>query len=183
MDEYGKSEYGFDDLKADPSPIEKRKGFPGWAIALIVAGVVVVLIGGVVLMGVVFLWSSSFTEVVNENVNNFILDGEIDGTEDTLTLTVLSGTVDWSDYSVTADGATLTTTSTSSVAGQDAIFTGVGWDPKPGTLYNIKMIEIDGNRIVSDMDITAINGISGSHGPKTKIVNNIHGVRFFFSSL
>lgn len=154
MDEFGKSEYGFDDMAMNPPAVEEKKGFPSWAIALIVVGVVAVLVGGVIFMGIVFLWSSSFTEVVNEGLT-FAVDGEIDGTDNTLTFTVIMGTVEWSDYSVTADGITLTTTSTSSSAGLSAVFTGVGWDPDPGTIYNIRMTEIDENRQVYERDIMA----------------------------
>ena len=141
MDEYGN---------------EEKKGLSGTAIVLIVVGVIV---GLVVIMGflsaVVFLWAESFTSETTERVETLNIRGSIDATNNVLEIEVLSGTVEWGRYEVIADESYLATIEFTTSAGESAEFTGLMWDPEPGTMYELRIIEIDKNRVIWEDDILA----------------------------
>ncbi len=127
------------------------------SIILIVIGIVcaVMLIGTVVFTGITFLWASSFTDEGGGTVLTLRLDGDIDATEDQLELTVLSGSVNWSEHTVKIDGMTMSTVSMGTYAGDTAIFTASGWDPEPGMTYDVMIIDIDDDQTVWEHSITA----------------------------
>ena len=124
---------------------EEKLSMSAVVIFLIVVGILVVFaVIGTVVMGVLFLWGSSLTETETSfTALNF--QGEIDGNEDTLTLTMLSGTSDWSELQVIVEGITLTTTTTTASAGQDVVFSSPSWDPVPGTTYMVNVVSISDN--------------------------------------
>ena len=134
---------------------EEKKSMSTVAIVLIVIGVLVVFaVIGTVVMGVLFLWTGSLTET-NESYNVFELSGDIDGDEDTLTLTILSGTANWNDFEVIVEGVTLTTTTTTASAGDEVVFSSPSWDPVPGTTYMVNVVFISSNMPFWGRSITA----------------------------
>ncbi len=126
-------------------------------IIFIVIGIIcaVSLIGTVVFAGITFLWASSFTEEAGGEVMTFRLDGDIDATEDLLEFTVLSGKVIWGDYFVKVDGMTMSTEAMETFASGTAIFISSEWDPQPGTVYEVTIVEIAQNRIIWEHSIIA----------------------------
>ena len=122
---------------------EEKKSMSAVVIVLIVVGILVGLavVGTVIFAGITFLWVGSLTET-NESYNVFELSGDIDGDEDTLTLTILSGTANWNDLEVIVEGVTLTTTTTTASAGDEVVFSSPLWDPVPGTTYMVNVVFI-----------------------------------------
>lgn len=136
---------------------EKKKSMSAVVIVLIVIGILVVLavVGTVVIAGITFLWASSLTTDDGGSVETLLVDGEIDGTADTLTLTILSGTWDRSELQVIVEGVTLTTTTTTASAGQKVVFSSPSWDPVPGTTYMVNVVSISDNLPLFGRSITA----------------------------
>jgi hypothetical protein len=160
MDERRYEDYNFDDMNFNSQPAQplpEKKGFPSWAIVLIVVGVVGVFVVGAIFMGVVFLWAESFEDSGGGEVVTLNLRGTIEGGDDVLIIEVYSGTVEWSDYSIMIDDTTpLSTTTTSTSAGMSAEFSSPLWDPEVGTTYDVKIIEISDNKVVWQDDIVAM---------------------------
>ncbi len=123
-------------------------------IVLIVVGVIFILgiVGSIILAGVTF-WASSFEE--NNDMVVFAVDVQIDAENNELEIVPLSGTYDWSDYTVKVDDQVFTTTSSSSSAGDAAFFTTTGWDAQVGQEYTIKIVDIDDNKVVWQGSVTA----------------------------
>ncbi len=125
--------------------VEEKKSMSAVVIVLIVIGILVVFaVIGTIVAGIAFLWVGSLAET-NESYDAFEVSGEIDGDADTLTLTMLSGTCDWSELEVIVEGVTLTTTTTTASAGQDVVFSSLSWDPVPGTTYMVNVVSISDN--------------------------------------
>ena len=127
----------------------EKKSMSAVVIVLIVVGILVGLavLGTVLLAGITFLWASSI-EDDGGRVEVLNLYGEIDGDEDTLTLTLLSGTRNWNDLSVKVDGSPLTTTTGQSSAGEEVVFSSPTWDPYPGGLYEVVVMSIGDNKTI-----------------------------------
>jgi flagellin-like protein len=131
----------------------------------------------VVLAGVVFLWAQSFTdeaggggEILNVKASIDVngLTGASGGPYSLVTVEVISGSVDWSQYKITVDGvqiydvATLATNpditnGESASAGDSEYFSIAAWSTPlaAGTEYNVKIVNIGENALVWEDDIIA----------------------------
>jgi len=94
------------------------------------------------------------------------------GDSDYIKFTVLSGTVDWSEYKITLEGTTIwngaaTTnwdgpSSTTTGAGETAQFSYTGDQAdsdspiETGNTYNIKIINIEQQKVIWERDVTAV---------------------------
>ena len=125
-------------------------------IVVVIIGIIFALlvIAGVFMAGITFLWADSFTDEVETTVLTMNVVGTLDDSEDLLYLEVISGTYDWADYRVTVDGTTLALTSEPTTsAGGTAIFTGGQYTA--GNLYNVKIVNIAEDKVVWEDDIIA----------------------------
>jgi hypothetical protein len=127
------------------------------AIIVIIIGVlfVVSLIIGLVLASVTFLWAQSFTDEASSGIENMNIRGSISDSNDELTIEIISGSIQWSDYRVMIDGASEVTTSiVSAFAGQSVTFTGM--DFQAGNQYNVRIFNILENKVVWEQEIIAM---------------------------
>jgi len=111
----------------------------------------------VVLAGVVFLWAQSFVGD-NDTVDTINVKGRIDVSATELQLEVISGTYTWADYKITVNGTEIvdtTPSADSSSAGETCTWTDPVLDTV-GTSYNIKIINIEKNKVVWEKDIIAV---------------------------
>lgn len=157
MDDYDFGSISNDDDAFREAEKKQQKSDSGGKMVLIIVAIVIAVfvIGSIVVGGIVVLWASSFTEEFDSDIATMNVNGEIDPGTDELTMEVYSGTVEWSDYRVSADGIILTTSSTSSSAGDQATFSASGWDPEPGMMYTVTIADIDENKVVWENDIIA----------------------------
>ncbi|MFW3147098.1 MAG: hypothetical protein ACMUIE_09840 [Thermoplasmatota archaeon] len=110
----------------------------------------------------VFVVAAGCLEEEGENEEAVVLQGkgELSATDETLILEIISGSYEWTDYKVTVDGTELRTDETSSSAGETAEF----YDPDEelellnGEEYTVKIVDIESNRLIWEMDIIAEGG-------------------------
>jgi flagellin-like protein len=113
----------------------------------------------VVLAGVVFLWAQSFTDDAEGGVETVNVKASL--YEDTaaaldkIEIEVISGTMTWSEYTVTIESNTATLAGSTS-AGGTATATG-DWTLVKGTEYTIKIVNIGENKVVWEDDVIALS--------------------------
>ena len=122
-------------------------------IVIIIVVILCLLCIAPFLVGVFFLWAQSFSSETVEHSMDFRVRCIADAAEDTITVEVLSGTVSWYDYEVKANDISLTTGSLETTVGDEAIFTGLEFEP--GESIHITIIELENTRAVWSDTITS----------------------------
>ena len=122
-------------------------------IVIIVVIVLCVLCIAPFMVGVVFLWAQTFTSETVEQSNTLNVRCSADASEDTISVEVISGSVSWYEYQVKANGILLSTTSFETSVGDEAIFTGLEFEPWES--IDISISEMDAGRIAWSDTITA----------------------------
>ena len=131
-----------------------------------VIGVILMVAVTMVLAGVVFLWASSFSNESTGSPEYFNVKASLTTTEGShpvqrLTVEVFENEIRWSDFTVRIDDIILNASTDSDRAGgsesfdvPNGDFPSGGIDLTVGSIYTVKIISIDNNRIAYNDDIT-----------------------------
>jgi flagellin-like protein len=139
------------------------------AVSPVIAVILMVAIT-VVLSGVVFVWATSFANDAEGEPYYFHVEPKITTTpenhpDQVLIVSIISGTIKWNEYTVKINEIVLNTSTNEDKAGEIEIFdipngdypTG-GIDLQIGSVYHLKIISIDQNRIVFNDILICSNG-------------------------
>lgn len=138
------------------------------AVSPVIAVILMVAIT-IVLAGVVFIWAGSFANDAEGEPEFFNVKPELTTTggnhpDQDLTIEIVSGTINWPEFTVRLNEVDLNVSSNEVNAGDtetldvpNGDFPSGGLTLQTGSVYRLKIISIDNNRIVFNDDIICEN--------------------------